>query len=110
MSAFHNVPPVNDTVHKVATTPLAPVSQSKVLHLPMIDKAEFQRWFAPKFAEFLRSRFTSPEVVAQVFQVRASTAWNWWNGDNRASGDAVMRTFMLFPDAVAWFLQEWEGR
>lgn len=92
------------------SAPERPLSQSNVLHLDVIEAAAFRAWFAPKFAEWLRANFASPEVVAQVYQVRNSTAWNWWNGDNRASGDAVARTFLMFPKAVAWFLTEWRGR
>lgn len=92
----------NQRDHLRNTARQRPLSQSNVVHLPAID--------APKFAQWLRGQFASPEVVAQVFQVRNSTAWNWWNGDNRASGDAVARTFLMFPQALAWFVTEWEAR
>ena len=54
-----------------------------------IDARAFKMWFAPKLAEYLRSQFRSPEHVAYLFNVRHSTAYNWWNGDNRASGLAA---------------------
>lgn len=75
-----------------------------------IDARAFKTWFAPKFAEWLQGNFRSPEHVAYLFGVRNSTAWNWWNGDNRASGDAVALVFISFPDAAAWFLAEWGRR
>jgi len=75
-----------------------------------IDARAFRMWFAPKFAEYLKARFATPEQVATAYGVRHSTAWAWWHGDNRASGDSVALTFLYFPDAVAWFLREWERR
>ncbi len=75
-----------------------------------IDARAFKMWFAPKLAEYLRANFQSPEQVAYLFNVRNSTAYNWWNGDNRASGDAVALVFISFPAAAAWFMAEWEGR
>lgn len=96
-------------------SPKAPVRRSaapmaNVARLHSIDGHEFRLWFAPQFACFLRNRFQTPEQVAVAFAVRPSTAWNWWNGDNRATGDAVARMFVAFPDAVSWFLAAWEGR
>lgn len=75
-----------------------------------IDAVEFRAWFAPRMSEFLRDRYDTPERVAVEFGVRNSTAWNWWNGDNRPSGDAVALLFLRFPDAAAWFLSEWRDR
>ncbi len=85
-------------------------SSGQVLYLNGHRGADFKTWFAPAFASYLQSRFANPEQVAMAFGVRNSTAWNWWNGDNRASGDAVARVFMTFPDAAAWFMQEWERK
>ena len=82
----------------------------EVLYLDQYRGTAFKHWFATAFAAYLRDRFVNPEQVATAFGVRASTAWNWWNGDNKASGDAVARLFMTFPDAGAWFLKSWEGR
>jgi hypothetical protein len=81
-----------------------------VLYLPAWRGADFKAWFAPAFSLYLRAHFANPEQVAAAFNVRNSTAWNWWNGDSRASGDAVARLFMTFPDAAAWFMQEWEAK
>ena len=84
-----------------------PAPGCNVLYLNTIEANRFKAWFAPKFAEWLHGSFANPEQVAAAFGVRNSTAWNWWNGDNKASGDAVARLFMTFPQATAWFLQEW---
>jgi hypothetical protein len=83
------------------------VAEGNVLHLTPNRADRFKRWFAPVFATWLRDHFANPEEVASAFNVRNSTAWNWWNGDNRASGDAVARMFIAFPEAAAWFQQEW---
>ena len=95
----------SDVLPKSAVRPI-----DNVVRLHGIDGHEFRLWFAPQFARYLRDRFASPEQVAAAFGVRQSTAWNWWNGDNRATGDAVARLFVAFPDAVAWFLAAWEAR
>ncbi|MEP5730312.1 MAG: hypothetical protein ABJL67_13200 [Sulfitobacter sp.] len=100
----------NDTASKHGKSRSETLDRSNILCLLPIDGAAFKSWFAPAFSKWLQAHFSNPEQVAAVFNVRNSTAWNWWNGDNRASGDAVARAFMIFPDAVAWFLAEWEGR
>lgn len=82
----------------------------EVLYLDHYRGTAFKHWFAPAFATYLRDRFANPEQVATAFGVRASTAWNWWNGDSKATGDAVARLFMTFPDAGAWFVHNWESR
>lgn len=81
-----------------------------VLHLPGSDVAAFRAWFAGALSRWLRGRFSTPEQVAAAFGVRNSTAWTWWHGDNRASGDVVARVFMAMPEARAWFLAEWGRR
>ncbi|PWE32761.1 hypothetical protein DDZ14_08420 [Maritimibacter sp. 55A14] len=86
------------------------VPECDLIFLHPIRSSEFRAWFAPAFAAWLRERFATPEQVAAAFGVRNSTAWAWWNGENRASGDAVARAFLAFPDAVAWFMDQWEGR
>jgi hypothetical protein len=83
------------------------LAEGNVLHLTPNRADRFKRWFAPVFATWQRDHFANPEAVASAFNVRNSTAWNWWNGDNRASGDAVARMFIAFPEAAAWFQQEW---
>lgn len=70
----------------------------------------FRDWFAPAFARWLQANFRDPEMVAALFGVRYQTALNWWNGAHRASGDTVALVFLTFPQAVAWFLAEWEER
>lgn len=74
-----------------------------------IGGAAFRAWFAPAFARWLQVNFRDAEAVAATFGVRYQTALNWWNACNRASGDTVALVFLTFPQAVAWFLSEWEG-
>jgi hypothetical protein len=71
---------------------------------------EFRDWFCPAFARWLQLNFENPVHVGRAFGVRHSTAQNWWNGSNRATGDMVAIVFLTFPHAVAWFMAEWEGR
>ncbi|WP_299145998.1 hypothetical protein [uncultured Tateyamaria sp.] len=80
-----------------------------VLYLGGVDAARYRVWFPPRFALALRDRFQSPEQVAAAFNVRISTAWNWWNGDHRASGDIVMRLVMSYPDLAIWFAAQWRA-
>lgn len=74
-----------------------------------IGGADFRDWFAPAFARWLQINFRDAETVAVTFGVRYQTALNWWNAAHRASGDTVALVFVAFPNAVAWFLAEWEG-
>lgn len=76
----------------------------------VIEAERFRDWFAPAFARWLQENFRNPELVATLFGVRYQTALNWWSGANRASGDTVALVFLTYPQAVAWFLSEWEDR
>lgn len=99
-------------------TDAAQKSQSNVLaqkswrDQPVLSVAAegFRDWFAPAFARWLQSNFRNPEQVATLFGVRYQTALNWWSGAHRASGDTVALVFLAYPQAVAWFLSEWEDR
>lgn len=71
---------------------------------------DMRSWFAPAFARWLQANFANIEAVAVGFGIRYQTARNWWNAEHRASGDTVALVFLAFPEAVACFLQEWEGR
>lgn len=75
-----------------------------------VDAKAFKAWFLPRWSAYLRANFRNQEEVATVFGVRFQTACNWWNADNCPSGDTVALTFLRFPDAQAWFLNEMEGR
>jgi hypothetical protein len=83
-------------------------SFGQVIHLDRRRAPAFDAWFKAAFAAWLRVEFRQPEQVAVAFGVRTSTAWTWWNGENRASGDAVMRAMLLYPSARAWFADRWE--
>lgn len=89
-------------------TKVSTQSFGNVIALDAVDGRAFRDWFLNAFARYLQMQFRSPEEVAVAFGVRMSTATNWWNADNRASGDAVARAFMSCPDAIRWFLQEWQ--
>jgi len=80
----------------------------QVIYLDRRRAPAFDAWFKAAFAAWLRVEFRQPEQVAVAFGVRTSTAWTWWNGDNRASGDAVMRAMLLYPGARDWFAGRWE--
>ena len=58
------------------------------------DPRSFRASFASKFSAFLHSEYQNPEEVAVCFGVRYQTAFNWWNGTNRPSGDVVAIAFM----------------
>lgn len=75
-----------------------------------VEAGRVRDWFAPAFARWLQANFAGPEIVATIFGVRYQTALNWWNGAHRASGDTVALVFLSYPQALAWFLSEWEDR
>lgn len=75
-----------------------------------IEAHEFRRWFAPRFAAWLRQSYRSHVEVSLAFDVSPTTAFYWWKGEHRASGDATALLFLRFPDAQEWFLREWERR
>ena len=81
-----------------------------VLYLRPAEASDFKAWFAGAWAQYLRATFTSPEELAMAFSVRSSTAWTWWNGDNKASGDIVMRMAMEHPEVSDWFRDQWARR
>lgn len=62
------------------------------------DPRNFRARFAGYWSEFLRANYGSPEQVAVSFGVRYQTAVNWWNGDNRPSGDVVAMAGKPFND------------
>ena len=43
------------------------------------------------FQTFLHKYFRNPEHVAVAFDVRFTTACNWWNGTNLAGGVPVLK-------------------
>jgi len=83
-----------------------------VLYLRPAVASDFKVWFAGAWSTWLREQpqFATPEDIAAAFGVRNSTAWNWWHGDNKASGDAVMRLAMDHPEILDWFRQQWHNR
>lgn len=104
-----NSPIRNIAPQAMPSTAPAPTSHAKVLRLHAIDADDFRRWFAPVWAKWLTDHFRRPEIVAATFGVSNNTAVNWMQGSNRATGDMVMRAFLTFPDALTWFLAQWEA-
>jgi len=75
-----------------ATLSRSDVPRRSIGNVVFLDRRrapDFGPWFKAAFAAWLRARYAGPEDVSAAFGVRASTAWTWWNGENRASGDAV---------------------
>lgn len=73
-------------------------------HTKVFEPRSFRAFFAVRWSEFLRANYRSTEEVAVVFGVRHQTAVNWWNGDNRPSGDVVALAFMQHGDALSQHL------
>lgn len=70
------------------------------MSLPKVfgDPRVFRARFAFYWAEFLKANYRNPEQVAVVYQVRYQTALNWWQGQNRPSGDIVALAGQTFAD------------
>ena len=51
----------------------------------------YRQHFAIVWQRFITENFDSPAHAAHVFQVDASTADNWWRGQNAPSGWVVGR-------------------
>jgi hypothetical protein len=109
----------DDSAPQLQVRPLRrPMSRSDVsvrrvgniLHLRPNEASDFKVWFAGALADWLREHYATPEEVAAAFSVRSSTAWTWWNGDNKASGDIVMRMAMEHPEVADWFRDAWARR
>lgn len=69
------------------------MSQSKIL-----DPISFRARFADYWSQFLREHYRNPEHVAHAFGVRYQTALNWWQGNNRPTGDVVAMAGQPFTD------------
>lgn len=61
----------------------------------------FRRFFPDRWAEFLRTNYTSTAHVAVVFGVDESTARSWWTGTTGPSGYAVAIAFKDHPMSAA---------
>lgn len=70
------------------------MSKSKV-----IEPRSFRAVFAHRFSKFLQANYRNPEEVAVAFGVRYQTAFNWWQGLNRPSGDVVTMAVLRHGDA-----------
>ena len=103
----HQVKPIR---HRMSRSEVSVRRVGNVLYLRQNEASDFKVWFAGAWSEFLRSQFANPEEVASAFTVRSSTAWTWWNGDNKASGDIVMRMAMEHPGVADWFRDHWARR
>ncbi|GGG77696.1 hypothetical protein GCM10011415_28270 [Salipiger pallidus] len=75
----------------------APASRSNIL-----DRYRMRVISADLWSAYLRSHFRNPEAVAAYFEVRGSTAWNWWGGVSRPTADKVMIALLEDAGFVAW--------
>ena len=57
------------------------------------------------WCRFLHAEFRNPEEVAAHFEVRFSTACNWWNATNRPSADKVLIAMVEHGAALSAALQ-----
>ena len=64
----------------------------------------YRQHFAASWQRFIRDGFDSPEHVAVIFGVDASTARKWWDGSHAPSGFAVGYAYAMAPDAAQRFL------
>ena len=59
------------------------------------------RWLKSSFpsyvSRFLKSHYSGPEEVCYVYGVRYQTAYNWYYGLNKPSGDSVMLIELHHP-------------
>lgn len=61
----------------------------------------YRAQFRLNWQRFLNDNFESPEQVAFVFNVEASTARKWFSGEHAPSGHAVAMAFTFFPEETA---------
>lgn len=61
--------------------------------------------FAHRWQRFILDNFESPEQVAVVFGVDASTARKWWEGSHAPSGFVVGYAYELMPNRAAQSLR-----
>lgn len=100
--------------------PRAPKSRSdvgtqtfgNVVHLRRRQTLDFKAVFPDLLAQWIQANFDRPEDLIAVagMPIRTSTAWNWWNGDNSASGWAVMLLAQYDPSILTWFAVEIDRR
>ncbi|NDW33808.1 hypothetical protein [Salipiger sp. PrR007] len=57
------------------------------------------------WCRFLHAEFRNPEEVAVHFEVRFSTACNWWNATNRPSADKVLIAMVEHGAALSTALE-----
>ena len=57
------------------------------------------------WCRFLHAEFRNPEEVAAHFEVRFSTACNWWNATNRPSADKVLIAMIEHGGALSAALE-----
>lgn len=75
----------------VDNSPAQPAARTARQSRPKILDRFAVRVTAPDvWCRFLHAEFRNPEEVAAHFEVRFSTACNWWNATNRPSADKVL--------------------
>lgn len=71
----------------------------------VFEPRDFRAYFAARFACFLQSNYRNPEEVSVAFGVRYQTAFNWWQGINKPSGDVVAMAFLRHGAALTRHLE-----
>lgn len=70
-------------------------------HNNVFEPHRFRAVFPDRWTSFLRAHHRSVEEVAVFYGVTFQTAWNWWQGSNRPSGDKVALAAITHPDSFA---------
>ena len=66
-----------------------------------------RRRFVEARRAYLRENYRNAEEVAVTYEVRFTTANNWWNGTQGPSGFAVAIDFILHPESAQRYLSNW---
>lgn len=69
-----------------------------------LDPDRFRAGFCGQWGALLRHLFVSREAVAVHFGVTFQCACNWWDGQNRPSGDKVAMAAIAWPEDFARFM------
>lgn len=95
---YHTAPHSLSKSQKVVSSQEQPTQEiTQMSFTKVFEPRAYRAFFADRWAKFLRANYANPEEVSVSFGVRFQTAANWWNGDNKPSGDVVARACMMHP-------------